>query len=311
MGQHVAVADQMNAGKPIPDYAGEIERDMYDNAGRAMVGPSAEAPAIANKIAQGARQAGMQPLNSLEDVRAFKSGREAGVYKNTLGGTPENTLSKANMAAADSARSWLDEGMRASGPSNYAGFRAAADDVGDAHLLEELTKLRSQGGGGVGDALATGVGAAVGSTFGGLGTLPGAAAGYGARKVAQEYGSDAVANLSARGAEGVAGIGRAGAAVSGIGGQVGNVVSGQLSGDQNNTRQLAGQTRGNLISDATRTMLERSPEELGQYASTLQRALQEGTLDGTIYRLYNDPEFRMNVYPKLQGLTAESSNGAR
>jgi hypothetical protein len=272
-------------------------------ARRGVAGDREAAAAALDSVRGGMAQ---QPLKNPTDLLAMKRALDSKAYPGALQGSAESLMGQAHKQGADIARGNLRNAMGYASDDVNQAFTQGNQDLGNALTLQEGARnlaARQYGGGGVmGNLGAAAVGAAAGMPFGQGAT--GAALGLArpAYSAAQRYGADFGANVS-RGLEGasgyVGGLGNATAATP-----AGPVGAGLSPSDRQ--QQLSGEARGYLGSQAVSMVLQRNPEALGKYGPELSKAQQDGTLNGTLYKLYNrDADFRMNVYPQIQQLTRE------
>lgn len=290
----IAEADAAGVGANR-DWGGEIARDIDANADNVWRGGSGQRGQIVGAMQRAASAAEDHPMESLADLRRYKTARSGEAYTNALGGLDESAAGKAALAAADSAGQHLDQSMYQAGPELYGQYTGANRDYGDAAMFEELLQ-QSRPQNPVADAAA-----AIGGTAISGGNPLGGVAGWAARRAVAPYAIDASANLGNALAPGLQG---AGSAVSGASVPA-SMSRAAMSGAQQQ-EQLQNDSRGHLQPDAVSMVLERNPQALGKYAPELAEAKKNGNLGAAIYRLQmKDPFFAKNILPQIQGLTTE------
>lgn len=313
----IAAADQAGVGANR-DWGGEIARDIDLNADRVRTGGSGQRDAIMSAMRSTADAAEAHPMDSLQELRRYKTARAGEAYTGPLGGLAESAAGKASLAAADSAGQHLDISMRQAGPELNAQFEGASRDFSDGKILEELL-LRRQNRTQYGSAVADAGAATAGAVLTGGNPL-GAGAGVLARRVAAPYAADAAANMMG----GVAGaantVAEASPYASGALGEwfgqkgvrMEQPPPSQQSAQPPTPAQLSATSRGNLTGKAAEQLLQSDPAALGKWAPEFAKAAQAGTVDQLVVKLVqNDPEFRTGPYLRLQALTSPQSGGVR
>lgn len=285
----IANADRAGVGANR-DWGSEIASDVDANADRVRAGGSGQRGPIMSQMRNVADAAEAHPMESLADLREYKTGRGSEAFK-PLGGLQESAAGKAALSGYDSASQHLDQQMSMSGDANYRQFTSADNDFHDAKLLEELTKqpqasnpLRRA----VGASIGAGVGAAMGGPAGGI-------AGAAISDMTRGYQADAAANIMSPLAGGMQGAGNAMSAAA----------PGGAASATEQLQRAQNESRGDLQADAVRQVLKQNPNALGKYGQQLSAAEQEGTLGALLYKLSmsNDPEWKQQVLPQLQGMT--------
>lgn len=269
------------------DWGGEIARDLDTTADQVWVGGAGSREEVVHQMQKAAGAANdATNLNSLQDLRRFKTARAGEAYKNARGALNESAASKASLAAADSSGQLLDSSMQQAGPGIDARFQQANSEFADGKVLEEML-LQKQGMGMMGNGIADAAAATAGAIATG-GNPYGAGAGVLARRAAAPFAADATANL-ANAAQGASqGAARATpAAVSAL-----------------TPQQSTGAGRGNRDGDAAFDLLQSDPQALGRWAPEIEQAAASGELDRLLSRLKRDPEFRTGPLLRIQQLTA-------
>lgn len=265
---------QLAASGGAYDYAPDISRDTYMQADSIARGPGGTRDARAGAMSAEARATQDQTLDTLGGLREFKTNRDEDRYAHAFGPASDTYSSQAAGFSADQARGHLDTAMQGAGPKTYNQFKQGAQDFGEAQTLEAVLANRQT--------------QLAGNPAGPFGDWT------------REQGLDMAANAWQRGGKALQGVGAA-APVAGV---AGAAITRDSEGDKR--AQTANASRGHLSIQAAETMLAQNPQELGKYAGELKDAQKRGTLRGTLLRLQqSDAEFRTNIYPKIQGLTAE------
>jgi len=299
-------ADRLGVGANR-DWGGEIARDIDTNADLVRTGGSPQREAIINQMAKASNAAEAHPMQSLEELRRYKTARAGEAYTNSFGGLDESAAGKATLAAADSAGQHLDRSMQMAGPAIDARYSQANNDFADGKVLEEMLLRKQQRASPLPDAAAATVGALATG-----GNPLGAGAGVLARRVAAPYAADATANLAVGLAGGASAAGAASPFAAGAIGQWLGQKGVRMEQTPQTPEQVSQNTRGNLGGRAAEQLLQSEPQALGKWTPDFQRAQQEGSIDALITRLVQDsPEFRNGPYVRIQAMTAPGGGGMR
>lgn len=287
----IANADQRGVGQ-YRDWGGEIARDVEQNADRVWQGGSGQREGIVSAMGKTANAAESHPMESLADLRAYKTARAGEAYTSARGGLDESNYGKAALAASDSATQHLDTAMAQSGPQNYEGYKQANADFGDASILDEMLQQAPQS-----NPLKRTMGTAIASGIGGsVGGIPGAVAGAGLNEVGRPYYADTAANLGT-------GMARNLGAASELTG-VASAQAGALKQTLDPAR-VSAEGRGNMLGDAATQLLQTEPQALGRWQQEIAQASQDGSVNQLIIKLNRDPEFRAGPGMRLQQMTAQ------
>jgi hypothetical protein len=241
-------------------------------------------------------------------MHAIKKGYEAsgGYSPNKIILESEKQAKIANRDAATLARQELYRAMGEASPEVAGPFPAAMQNYSDAAMIHNLARAKARAVE-FGDASMADIGAT--SIGGFLGDVPGAAAGFMARRAGRSHGWDTTANAL----HGVSGAAR-GIAQNGIpplgmssaltrGAQAG---ARYASDDESEAQTVMDEGRGYQLEARVIDRLNRDPASLGPYRQRLQEAQQSEDpmrMVGVLSDLMQDAQFKTTVGRSLMAET--------
>lgn len=325
IGQSISDAEAQGLDRGFVSKA-PIDEALQRAQGAAAHGPLGDRASAANAFGSVRGALEDQTVNTPSQLRNLKSTYDSAAYPNQLQGSSESFMGQAHKTAADAARGQLRDVMGYALPETEQAFTQGNADYGSSKVLEELARNRGAqqyaGGGLAGNLGAGAIGAGVGATFGGTaGAVSGAALGFArpALAAAQQYGPDLGANLATLGSQGAGRMANAVPGARGFAnmpmGQTGAATGGAdvleqfVGGDPRDQAQRSmAEGRGYMLPDVIEKLAYSDPQQLGPYAQKFQEALNaEGgsRVNALLLDLQqNDPDFRTQVLPRLQAMTA-------
>ena len=261
------------------DFGHDIARDTYEHADDIMLGPGGSRDARASAMSAEARATADQKLESLEDLRKFKTNREAEQYDTPRGVAGDSYTAQAAGFSADRARGLLDEGMQEAGPELYNQFKQGAQAWGDSQTLGRVLQGRSD-------------------------TLEANPSMWPGADLVKEYAPDAMARGARMAGAPLQAAGDAMTSAAPAGGYAGAALQSWLSDKGvSGPKALPAEVSANA-----EQLVQSNPQAFGKWSADFQRAQQNGTLDLLIGRLVqSDPEFRNGPYRQLQQTNAIQS----
>lgn len=303
----IGAADQAGIGQHR-DWGGEIARDVDQNADNVRAGGSGQRGPIMSQMRNVADAADAHPMNSLADLRAYKTARGSEAYANNLGGINESAAGKAALAGHDSASQHLDQAMSQAGPESFGRYQQANQDFGDASTLQELLSRKPQQANLIGDVAAGTIG-----TLASGGNPMGVAGGIAARRIAAPYAADMTANVAQGAGRGMQGAGSAMTQASPLAGQAMQQWMGQkgvrMDQPPPSSEAASQNSNGGRLGDVAAKALQQNPQALGQYAQQFQDAMNEGpdAVNALVGKLDSDPAWRQGPKQQLLQMTGTNS----
>lgn len=281
----VEQADQQLAPGFV-DKAAIVDQLRNQQAAAASSG-AGDAAAEAGALDSVATGMGNRTLNTPSDLWRTKTFYDQRAYPDAVGGTPESFMGQAHAAAGNAARGQLRDIMQYTLPETEQAFTQNSQNYGNALTLGKLARAK---------AAAQDAGGFTKSNF------------------VTRYAPDAIANLSARGAEGLGAvsgganwIAQAAPTAASMAANMAAEASGgrplmpDSGGDEQ--QQAAQGMRGHLLPQQIAKALQTAPAVLGPYAQQLSQAKDDEELSAMIERLRRtDPEFETTIVPRFQGM---------